>query len=176
MTTGSSPLPRRIVLAGFMGAGKTTVGQIVAARLGWPFVDTDDLIEQAAGQAVAAIFAQQGEATFRQMERDACARAAALERHVIATGGGALLDPATRAAFLAGGLVIWLRAGLETIRRRIDDDGQRPLFGGDQGRLEALFAARAPVYAALPHQIETDGQTPGAVAEEVVRLWRRLTS
>ncbi|HMM27680.1 MAG TPA: shikimate kinase [Aggregatilineaceae bacterium] len=175
MTTGSSA-PRNIVLAGFMGAGKTTVGQIVATRLGWPFVDTDDWVERAAGQPVAAIFAQQGEATFRQMERDACARAAALERHVIATGGGALLDPATRAAFLAGGLVIGLRAALDTILRRLDGGVHRPLFNGNRAQLGALYAARAPVYAALPHQVETDGHTPGAIAEEVIRLWNQHTS
>lgn len=168
--------PRILVLAGFMGAGKTTVGRIVAARLGWPFVDTDDWIERDAGQPVTAIFAQQGEAAFRRLERNACARAAQLERHVIATGGGALLDPETRTAFQASGLVIGLRAELETILRRIDDAGQRPLFGGDRARLEALFAARAPIYAGLPHQVETDGQTPEAVAEEVVRLWHRHTS
>lgn len=175
MTTGSSA-PRILVLTGFMGAGKSTIGRLVAARLGWPFVDTDAWIERDAGQPIAAIFAQQGEAAFRRMERDACARAAQLAQHVIATGGGALLDPATRAAFLASGLVVCLRADLDTIVRRLGASAQRPLFGGDRERLSALYAARAPFYDTLPHQVETAGRSPEAVAEEIVRLWHTCAS
>ena len=175
MTTGSSA-PRILVLTGFMGSGKTTVGQLVAARLGWPFVDTDTWIERDAGQPIPAIFAQQGEAAFRRLERDACARAAQLAQHVVATGGGALLDAETRAAFLADGLVVCLRADLETILERLGDGAQRPLFGGDRARLSALYAARAPLYDALPHQVETAGRSPEAVAEEIVTLWHTSAS
>lgn len=173
MMTGSDA-PRNLVLTGFMGTGKTTVGRLVAARLGWPFVDTDDFVEQAAGQPIAAVFAQQGEAAFRALERAACARAAQLERHVIATGGGALLDPATRAAFLARGLVICLRADRDTILQRLGGGADRPLFGGDRARLDALLAARAALYDALLHQVNTDGRPPEAVAEEIVTRWRTL--
>lgn len=164
------------MLTGFMGTGKSTVGQIVAARMGWPFVDTDAWIERDAGQPIAEIFAQHGEAAFRQMERDACARAAQLERHVIATGGGALLDAETRAAFLARGLVICLRADLDTILKRLGAGADRPLFSGDRERLGDLLAARAPLYDALPHQVETTGRSPEAVAEEIVRLWQTFAS
>ena len=159
-----------------MGTGKSTVGQIVAARMGWPFVDTDAWIERDAGQPIAEIFAQQGEVAFRQMERDACARAAQLARHVVATGGGALLDAETRAAFLARGLVICLRADLDTILRRLGAGADRPLFGGDASRLAGLLAARALHYDALPHQVETSGRSPEAVAEEIVTLWHTFTS
>lgn len=175
MTTGSNA-PRNLVLAGFMGAGKTTVGRLVAARLGWPFVDTDELVEQAAGRSIATIFAQDGEAAFRHLERRACQRAALLDAHVIATGGGALLDPDTRAAFLARGVVVWLSAELNTIVERLGQGAERPLFAGDHARLEALFAARAPLYAALPHRVKTDGRPPEAIAEEIVTLWQTCTS
>ena len=119
---------------------------------------------------------QQGEAAFRRLERDACARAAQLAQHVVATGGGALLDAETRAAFLADGLVVCLRADLETILERLGDGAQRPLFGGDRARLSALYAARAPLYDALPHQVETAGRSPEAVAEEIVTLWHTSAS
>ena len=172
----SSTPPRIIVLTGFMGTGKSTVGQIVAERLGWPFVDTDAWIERDTGQPIPQIFAQHGEAAFRRMERNACARAAQLERHVVATGGGSLLGAETRAAFLACGLVVCLRADLDTILRRLGSGADRPLFGGDRARLGDLLAARAPLYDSLPHQVETTGRSPEAVAEEIVRLWHTFTS
>src|SRR5690606_38457552 len=138
--------------------------------------DTDAWIERDAGQPIPQIFAKHGEAAFRRMERDVCARAAQLEQHVVATGGGALLDAETRAEFLACGLVICLRADLDTILRRLGPDAQRPLFGGDASRLAELLEARAPLCDSLPHQVETTGRSPEAVAEEIVTLWHTFTS
>jgi shikimate kinase len=163
---------RNIVLAGFMGTGKTTVGRLVAHRLGWTFVDTDDLIVAAAGCPVADIFVQQGEAVFRHLEREACLHMAAQPQHVIATGGGALLDPTTRTAFETGGVVIGLHCALDEILRRVGDDPSRPLFSAEREALAALLAARAPVYDSLPYRVDTSGRSPGDVAEEVIQLWQ----
>ena len=167
MTTGCS----NIALAGFMGTGKSTVGRLVAARLDWPFVDVDDVIEARAGCSIAAIFATEGEATFRQLEAEVCRELAARPQHVIATGGGALLDPTTRAAFEAHSLLVCLRADLDTIMQRVGNDPGRPLFAANQTQLARLLAARAPVYDSLPHQIDTTHRTPQQVAEEIVALW-----
>lgn len=164
---------RSIALAGFMGAGKSTVGQIVAERLGWPFVDTDALIEARAGRPIAAIFAEQGEAAFRVLEATVCQEAAGLAGHVIALGGGALLDAATRAVYETQTLLIALHCDLATIIARLGDDPARPLFAGDRARLAALYTARAAHYASLPHPILTTNRTPAQVAEEVIRLWQQ---
>ncbi len=159
-----------IVLAGFMGTGKSTAGRIAAGRLGMAFVDTDALIEAEAGRSIAAIFATEGEAAFRRLEAAACQRIAAQAGQVIAVGGGALLDAATRAACEANGLVICLSASPDEIVRRIGDDPARPL-SGSRAAVERLLVERAAHYASLPHHISTTGRTPERVAEEIIRLW-----
>lgn len=162
---------RNIVLAGFMGTGKTAVGRLVAARLGRPFVDTDAEVEAAAGRTIATIFATDGEAAFRGLEAAACLRAAAIRGQVIAVGGGALLDPRSRAALEASGLLICLTAPLDEIVRRVGLDASRPLAGG-RDQLERLYASRAAVYASLPYQVDTAGKNPAEVAGEIIELWR----
>jgi shikimate kinase len=162
---------RNIALAGFMGTGKSTVGRRVAARLGWPFVDADAVIETRTGRSIPAIFADEGEAAFRRLEAQVCRELATQPGHVIATGGGALLDPDTRAAFEAHSLLVCLRCDLDTIIQRVGDDPDRPLFAADRPQLARLLAARAPVYDSLPHQFDTTHRTPQQVAEEIVTLW-----
>ncbi len=164
--------PRNIVLAGFMGTGKSTVGRIVAQRLGMAFVDTDDVIEREAGLSIAAIFAGEGEAGFRQREAAICQRLAAQPGLVIAVGGGALLDAQTRAAFEARAMVVCLTCDVEEIMRRVGNDPTRPLFG-DREAVERLFARRSDHYASLPHPIDTSGRSPEEVAEEIIRLWQQ---
>lgn len=176
MTPGSES-PRasgahHIVLAGFMGTGKTTVGRLLAERLGWPFIDTDRVIEQRAGCSIADLFARQGEAAFRALEAAVCAEVAMSEQSVIATGGGALLHTPTRNLFTARGLVVCLGCALETIIQRVGHDPARPLFSADLERLAALYAARAAHYHSLPHWIDTTGRTPAHITEEIVRLWQ----
>jgi shikimate kinase len=172
-------LPRRthVILAGFMGTGKTEVGRRLAGSLGWPFVDTDTLVELAAGRSVATIFAEEGEAAFRARERAAVEHACSLPEAVIAVGGGALLDPENRRRLLAAGPVVWLRATPREILRRVGEARDRPLLGGDGtapaerlARIESLLAARAPVYALATHAVDTDGLT----ADEVARRVRAL--
>jgi shikimate kinase len=180
--TGAS----RVVLTGFMGTGKTVVGRRLAAVLGWPFLDTDVLVEGAAGCSVAAIFAGEGEAAFRARERMAVAEACAAPAAVIAVGGGALLDPDNRRVLLAAGPVVCLRATPREILRRAGEARDRPLLNGDGTaseeerlrRIESLLAARAEVYALATHAVETDGLTPDQVAARVrgiVEAWPERT-
>lgn len=164
---------KNIALAGFMGTGKSTVGQIVAERLGWRFVDMDAVISERAGRSIAQIFADDGEASFRQLEAAACGDAAAGCHCVIAVGGGALLNADVRATVAARAVVITLRCDLETIIRRVGHDPARPLFSTERERLAGLLASRAAHYDSLPHQIDTTHLSPHAVAEEVIRLWQQ---
>ncbi len=163
-----------LVLTGFMGTGKSTVGRQVAARLERPFVDMDAVIETRAGQPIAAIFAAQGEAVFRQLERALCLELAAQDGLVIATGGGALIPPESRAAMLRSGLVICLTATPEALLARLANEADRPLLAAadPQARLRELLAARAAAYAALPFQLDTSTLTPDQVTEAVLTLWQ----
>jgi len=170
MTVRAAP---NLVLAGFMGAGKSTVGQIVAGRLGLAFVDTDAEIERRAGRSIAQIFAQDGETAFRRIEAQVCHEVAAGRDQVIAVGGGALLDDATRRVFAQTGLIVCLTCALDESLRRVGDDPARPLFSADRARLTALYAARATHYASLPHAVDTTARTPAEAAEEVIRLWNQ---
>lgn len=164
-------MDRNIVLAGFMGTGKTTVGRLVAERLALVFIDTDDVIIAEAGCSVADIFTQYGEAAFRQREADVCQRLARQTGQVIATGGGALLNPVVVEAFAVRGVLITLRCDLDTILERVGRDPARPLFVPDRAFLARLLARRAAVYDNLPYQIDTTRHTPEQVAEEVIRIW-----
>src|SRR5262249_28978294 len=109
----------RVILAGFMGTGKTEVGRRLARSLGWTFVDTDALVESAAGRSISAVFADEGEAAFRAREREAVARACAMTAAVVAVGGGALLDPENRRGVLAGGAVLCRPARTRELARRL---------------------------------------------------------
>ncbi len=175
MTSGSDRAAN-LVLAGFMGTGKSTVGRIVAARLGLAFVDTDAEIERQAGRPIAQIFAQDGEAAFRRLEARVCQEIAAGRDQVIAVGGGALLDDETRRAFAQTSLIVCLTASLDEILRRVGDDPARPLFSTDRERLAALYARRAAHYASLPRAVDTTARTPAEVAGEVIRLWTQHQS
>ena len=119
-----------IVLTGFMGTGKSTVGRLVAQQLQCPFIDSDDLIVERAGKSIAQVFAEAGEDRFRSLERSVCRDLAAQEGLVIATGGGALLDADSRRALGKSGLLICLLASPESIRRRLAHESGRPLFNG----------------------------------------------
>jgi shikimate kinase len=140
---------RSIVLVGLMGAGKTTVGRRLAKRLGLPFVDSDEEIQKAAGQTIAEIFERFGEASFRDGERRVIRRLIAGPPQVIATGGGAFLDPETRALILAHCIAIWLKAEPETLAARVARRNDRPLLKGKDAlaALRDLGEARDPFYA-----------------------------
>jgi shikimate kinase len=162
--------PDRIILIGFMGSGKTTVGKIVAARLGWELVDTDELIETQTGEPVTRIFRDHGERAFRDREAEALASLAQKPRLVIATGGGAPAQPRNRKFFSAPAAIFHLRVSLPTVRQRTHGDAGRPLLSLSESAFRALYDSRQPVYDSMGTSVETDGRTPEEVAEDILRL------
>ncbi|MEX2100628.1 MAG: shikimate kinase [Acidimicrobiia bacterium] len=160
-----------LVLVGLMGAGKTTVGQRCAQLLDRAFVDTDDIVVATTGMSVAEIFERHGEARFRELERDAVADACASpDPLVIACGGGAVLDPATRKRLHQAGLVVWLQAPPEVLGARVGDGSTRPLLrDGNVATLERLAALRGPAYEdAADVVVDTTGRSVDEVAAVVV--------
>ena len=147
--TGRRQSTRSIVLVGLMGAGKSAIGRRLATRLGMPFVDADAEIERAAGCSIEDIFEIHGEEAFRDGERRVIARLLARPPHVLATGGGAFMDPETRAAVRARSISIWLRADLDLLAARVSRRGNRPLLAGGEPRpiLQRLIGERYPIYA-----------------------------
>jgi shikimate kinase/3-dehydroquinate synthase len=162
---------RSVVLTGFMGTGKTTVGQLVARLLEREFVDMDAVIEARQGQPISTIFAQHGQATFRQTESALCAELGRRDGLVVAAGGGALVNPLNREQF-AQALVVCLDATTDAILARLGDVSSRPLLAGDNPyeRIQALLDARRKAYAQIAHHADTTNKTIEQVAEEVVRL------
>ena len=144
---------KHLVLIGLMGAGKTTVGVECASRLERAFVDTDDLVTSMANMSVEAIFADGGEPVFRMLEHDVVADVCASPMPlVIACGGGTVVDPESRRALRAAGIVIWLRAPTATVLSRVGDDAGRPLLRDDpEGALQRLGRLRELTYEAAAH-------------------------
>jgi len=164
--------PHNIVLAGFMGTGKSTVGELIAETLGWRFIDSDQLIVVLENMQIKDIFAQKGEAYFRQVESRVAAELAEIRRIVVATGGGMMVNADNRTVMGLHGLLVCLNATPDAIEQRIGGDRDRPLLKGDW---RALLDSRRDAYAALPYQIDTTGKTPEQVAQEVVALWQRVS-
>ncbi len=164
---------RNIVLTGFMGTGKSTVGRLVAERLGRPFMDTDEEIVRRTGMQIQEIFQQQGEQNFRHIERRLCRFIAAQRGYVVSTGGGMLIDESNREVMLNSSLVICLNAADDEIMTRVKaDKTERPLLKGDW---RALLEKRRPIYSTIPCQIDTSGKTPEQVADEVIGLWETVS-
>ncbi len=161
---------RNIVLTGFMGSGKTSVGKLIAEKTGRAFVDTDDLIEQRAGKSIPRIFEEEGETAFRDLETEAVQRAARTHARVIATGGGAVMRPQNREALRKTGDVIFLDAEPEILLRRIQNDGTRPLLQTENPleRARALLKERRPVYLQADMTIQTDRLTEEEAADAVL--------
>lgn len=157
----------RIYLVGFMGAGKTTIGSLLADRLGWEFVDLDTAIEVQENRAVRVIFAASGEAYFRQVEAACLRQLSGGSDRVISLGGGAYVDPANRELVDSTGLSVYLEAPLEVLMSRIDDDGSRPL-AGDRADLARLFADRTRSYKMAQVVIGTGNREPAEVVEELL--------
>ena len=166
---------RHLFLYGPPGSGKSTVGRLLAARLGLPFTDLDAVIVETDGRPIPQIFAEEGEPGFRAREKQALADMGARPRHVVALGGGALLDPECRALAEANGEVLCLACTLETLCRRIDNaPGARPL-AGNHAALEKLMANRAAHYASFPRRLDVTSGTPETLAEAAETLfgvWR----
>ncbi len=150
-------LHKPIVLVGLMGAGKTTLGRRLAARLQLPFTDADEEIEKAAGLSVSEIFARYGEPAFRDGERRVIQRLMAGPPQIIATGGGAFVDPATRQLILARGISIWLQADVDVLVERTQRRDTRPLLqhGNPAEILADLLIKRTPAYEQAPIHIKS---------------------
>ncbi|GGO75629.1 shikimate kinase [Nocardioides deserti] len=171
MTPTTGP---RAVLVGPMGAGKTTVAALLAEAWGVAARDTDQDVEAAEGRSVSDIFVDSGEAHFRRLEAAAVATALAEHDGVLALGGGAVLDPATRER-LVGHTVVFLRVGLADAVKRVGLGTSRPLLvGGVRSRVKALLDERAPVYESVATLVvDTDGRTPQQVADEILEALPR---
>jgi shikimate kinase len=156
-----------VVLTGFMGTGKTTVGRLLADVLHYDFVDTDELIEQRHG-AIETIFRERGEDAFRALESDLASELAHRDRLVISTGGRMLLDPANASTLQAHGRVFCLAASAETIAARVLNGPVRPLLRGPDrlGRIRELLAERAAGYAAF-EQVPTDSRSAAEIATDL---------
>ena len=164
-----------LYLVGPRGSGKSTVGRRLADRLGLPFVDADAKLEREAGRTIAELFAAEGEAGFRARERAALLALARRDGLVVATGGGAVLDPDVRTALATTGLVVWLDAAAEVRDARIAGTDRPALTEHGRGRAEerAVAAAREPLYrGCAAARVATDGRTPEEVADDVERVWR----
>ncbi len=165
---------RRIVLTGFMGSGKTTVGPLLAGRLGWGFVDVDDVIAAEAGCTIPELFRREGEAAFRQRERAAIARLASGDALVLALGGGAIEDAETRSLLLSqsGTLLVHLEVRLATALARCrGTEHLRPVLA-DEANLAGRYARRLPLYRQASVSIAVDALKPDEVADAVVSASR----
>lgn len=158
------------MLTGFMGSGKSTVGPLIANRLGWRFIDVDDVIEAEAGKAIAAIFADHGEAAFRDREHETIARLASGRGVVLALGGGAIERQDTRELLLnaSGTLLVHLEVELQTTLARCSGtEGMRPVLA-DQANLASRYHRRLPLYRTAHISIRADSLTPDEVADAVL--------
>lgn len=164
-----------IVLIGMMASGKSTVGRLLANAMGRPFIDTDALVEERAGMPIPQVFAEQGEAAFRELEAAVVTDVMARDGQVVATGGGVVLRPENREVLRAGGMVFWLDVPATELYDRAVAQGVegRPLLAGKDpsGRLAALAAARREAYAAAAHvRMDGAGREPGALADQIRAL------
>jgi shikimate kinase len=162
---------RAIVLVGLMGAGKTTVGRRLAEKLDVPFVDADHEIELAAGKTVAEIFSDHGEPYFREGERKVIARLLENGAQILATGGGAFMNPETRGNIRAQGVSVWLKADLALLMKRVKKRSDRPLLRNDdpEGVMRKLMDARYPVYGEADITVESRDAAHSSMVAEVVK-------
>jgi len=163
--------PKNIFLVGFMGAGKTTVGRILALRLGWRYCDSDKVIETLAGKPVTDIFSEDGEEYFRRLESGTLRDLAGKEKQVVATGGGAVMRVKNMRAMKAGGATVYLKAPMSVIWERIKHSKTRPLLNVDNPYEAAaeLLTKRISSYEAADVTIDTETLTPEEAAGEILK-------
>lgn len=156
----------KIYLVGFMAAGKTSLAAALSQRLGWPVKDIDDLIERREHRTVASIFAREGEAYFRQVERQVLLELVPLRHVIVATGGGTFVDPDNRAVINADGFSVWLDAPLPELLTRIPADGRRPL-AADRAQMERIYEARRAAYEQAHLRLDAARASVDALAEQL---------
>jgi shikimate kinase len=169
---------RNLILIGFMGTGKSSVGRLVARQLHFDFVDTDELIERHAGQTISDIFTQHGEARFRALEQEVVATLSQRERTVVATGGGLGANPANLERLKEHALVICLWASPEVIWRRVRHQSHRPLLleADPMGKIRSLLAQREPVYRLADVLVSADMRSIREVAHHVLHEFHSACS
>ncbi len=165
---------RSLVMVGLMGCGKSSVGRRLAVRLGMPFVDTDDEIERVAGKSIVDIFADWGEAEFRNGERRVISRLLGQGPQVLATGGGAFINPETRANIKARGISVWLKAELSVLMRRVAKRDTRPLLrtGDPEAVMRKLIDDRYPIYAQADIVVESRDVAHEIIVTDVIEALR----
>ena len=169
----------RVYLTGFMASGKSTVGPLVADALGYKFLDLDWLVVVRTGKSIPEIFAEGGAGAFREAEAEALAESTRSEKHVIATGGGTLVQERMMTLARASGPVVWMRVSPETVARRVGSAGDRPMLWGDDGRplageplrarIAELLERRQPAYARADLAVDANGP-PEAVAQRIAAV------
>lgn len=166
---------KNIILIGFMGTGKTSVGRLLASRLGRSFIDLDKKIEQEEGRTIPEIFQQDGEMYFRQKERSVVVKASRLTGAVIATGGGAVLDHDNVIRLKNSGILIGLTADPMTILQRTERRNNRPLLNCEDrlSQIEKLLSQRKPFYEVADYTLDTVASSPQQVAEQIIHLLRQ---
>ena len=176
-TDAASTAPRNpnLVLIGFMGVGKSRIGPMCARRLGYEFRDSDHVIEARVGCPIPEFFAREGEAAFRELERQTIAELANRRETVIATGGGTVLNPENAARMRESGVVVWLTAPPRQILQRVGDTSKRPLLADCANplkRIQTLLTQRTPCYEqAAHHSVCTVRRTPGSIVREILALY-----
>src|SRR5690242_19766467 len=167
---------KNIALVGFMGTGKSTVGQLVAGMLGFRFVDTDEMIERMAGRKIADIFASEGEARFREFERQVVKELEGYSHVVISTGGGLVTNPESLTSLKTHALVVCLWCSAETIFKRVGHQTHRPLLRVENPleRIRALLTERAPAYRQADVLLSSEFRKPKEVATHVVHQFRSI--
>ena len=166
---------KNVILIGFMGTGKTSTGKMLASKLGCAFIDMDQKIEEEAGMCIPDIFAQKGEAHFRQLEKELVERLSARRNAVISTGGGTVKNPDNVAAFKKSGIIICLSASVDAVLERTKRHGTRPVLDqADQGdrrkAVESLMAERKDLYKQADFTVDTSDLSPLQVVDVVVRF------
>jgi shikimate kinase len=161
-----------IFLVGFMGAGKSSVGRAVAELIGFDFLDLDEIIESRAGKTISAIFAEEGEAAFRRMEREAIIACGKRERTVVALGGGAYISEENRAVVRRLGKTVWLDCPLEICLKRTAGDDARPLLKGE-AEMKKLYESRLPFYSMADFVVKSADESIEETARRVVEMLDR---
>ncbi len=167
---------KNIVLIGFMGSGKTEVGQRLAKRLGYAFVDTDKIIEERIGKGIADVFWEYGENYFRRLEAGVVKELSDARGHVISTGGGIVLNRENILSLKKGGLMVWLKASPETIYERVRSESHRPLLNVEDplNEIKRLLDAREKLYAEANLSVDTDRLDVGKIVDIIVDACDRV--
>lgn len=168
---------KNIILTGFMGTGKTSVGKIIATKLAFDFVDMDELIEKTTGMKISEIFEKFGEPRFRDIESEIVKLLTTKKRHVISTGGGVVLREENIFNFKKSGFIFCLKASEKTIFERLKNCKNRPLIQVEnlKERITELLKQRTPLYEKADFVIDTEGLTPREVADKIIKEYKRLS-